>query len=190
MGSAGNQPSTLDSLTGLKNRRHFDGVLHVEVARAHRDGRRLSLVLLDLDKFKRVNEEAGHERGDLALRSFAQRVGEAARATDVTCRIGGDEFAVVLPASSFDDATQLSVRVNDRLVAEPIPALRHVTVSYGIVELADGEDAEGLLMRADRALYESKEGPPPSDPSGVREPRRPKPPRGSAGVKALSDNEF
>jgi len=184
--------AALDSLTGLMNRRHFDGVLRVEVARAHHDGRRLALVLLDLDKFKRVNDRVGHEQADVALRSFAERLGAAAGANDVTSRIGGDEFAVLLPASSLEEATQLSVRLSNRLVAEPIPALRHVTVSYGIVELADGEQADELLFRADRALYESKGGspPPPADPSGVREPRRPRPSGGSAGVaKRLADNE-
>lgn len=186
-----NRASRVDPLTGLKNRRHFDDVLRGEVTRAHRDGRRLALVLLDLDKFKRVNDEIGHEKGDGVLRKFADRMRELARATDVTCRLGGEEFAVVLPESSFEDAMQFSARLNDRLVAEPILALWDVTVSSGIVELADGEDAGAFLMRADRALYESKEGPPPFGSSGVREPRRPKPSGGSFAIrKLLSDDEF
>lgn len=189
MATDDNQAPVLDSLTGLKNRRHFEDVLRGEVAQAHRDGRRLALVLLDLDKFKRVNNEVGHEKADGALRSFAQRVGEAAGTTDLACRIGGDEFGVVCPESSFEDAAEFVVRLNHRLVAEPIPVLRQVTVSSGVVELNDGEDADGFLMRADQALYESKDGPPPSGPSRVRQPRRPKPSGDSAAVRRpLSGN--
>lgn len=121
-------------MTGLKNRRHFEEAFRGEVPRAHRDGRRLALVVPDLDKFRRVNDELGHEKGDGVLRKFADRMREVARVADVTCRLGGEEFTVVLPKSSFEDAMQFSARLNDRLAAEPILTLWDVTVSAGVAE--------------------------------------------------------
>jgi diguanylate cyclase (GGDEF)-like protein len=175
--------SRSDDLTGLRNRREFNDVLRAEVARAHREGRRLSLVLLDLDKFKRVNDTLGHPKGDTVLIKFADRMREVTRAADVACRTGGEEFAVVLPGSSLDDATQFAALLDSRIAAQPILEAWDVTVSSGVVELSDGEDADRLLARADLALYEKKRGqPPPPGTSGVREPRRPKPSGESPGT--------
>jgi len=175
--------SQFDSLTGLKNRRQFDDVLRAEVTRAHRDGHRLSLVVLDLDKFKRVNDTLGHPKGDTVLAEFAERMREVTRIRDVAFRIGGEEFAVVLPGSSLDDATQFAALLDGRISAQPILDAWDVTVSAGIVELGEGEDEERLLMRADQALYEKKRGePPPPGSSGVREPRRPNPSADSPGT--------
>jgi diguanylate cyclase len=100
--------SRSDDLTGLWNRREFIDVLQAEVARPHRHGRRLSLVLLDLDKFKRVNDTLGHPEGDTVLSKFADRMREVTRAPAAACRLGGEEFGVVLPVASLDDATQFA----------------------------------------------------------------------------------
>lgn len=173
-----------DELTGLANHRHLHRVLGEEVDVATRTGRPLALILVDLDDFRHVNAQLGHLAGDSALRSFADRMRQVARPRDVTCRFGGEEFAVLLPESTLDEARQFSARLDERLVSDPISALR-TTASYGIVELEDGEDKERFLVRADLALYEAKKGPPPPGALGVREPRRPKPSSGGAPVRKL-----
>jgi diguanylate cyclase (GGDEF)-like protein len=175
-----------DRLTGLKNRRHLHVTLDREVARAHRERRRLSLVLLDIDNFKRINDEAGHPTGDNALKLLAERLVAVARPSDSAYRLGGDEFAVILPESSLRDANQFSLQLNNELAGHPIPALR--TLSYGTAELAPGEDSISFLRRADLRLWEGKQRPPES--LGVREPRRPSPSGGSAPVgKPVGDGE-
>jgi diguanylate cyclase (GGDEF)-like protein len=180
-------PFSADALTGLADRRHLDHVLGEQVALANRDRRPLALALLDLRNFKRVNDTIGYPAADKALRSFANRIRQVARPTDVACRVGGVEFAVVLPHATLEDATQFSERLDKRLVSAPIAALGDTTVTYGIVELEEGEGRDSFLERADRALYEAKKGPPPADALGVREPRRPKPSSGGAPVRKLLD---
>lgn len=178
--------SVFDGLTGLSNRRLFESALYGEVERAHRDARPLSLVLFDLDKFKRVNDELGHAKGDDVLRNFGQRLAETAGGRALACRIGGEEFAFVCPESSLEDAADLVKRLTSRLEVQPILPMRKVTASAGIAELNAGENADALLGRAERALYESKGGPPSdSPPAGVREPRRPKPSGGMAAIRKL-----
>src|SRR5205807_6637610 len=107
------QLADLDSLTSLHNRRYFHEVLARECARAHRYGRRLALVVLDLDDFKAINDRVGHLAGDHALAEAAERLRGVVRSADIACRVGGDEFAVVLPESSLEDAEQLFRRILD-----------------------------------------------------------------------------
>src|SRR5207253_7779986 len=98
------QLADLDALTGLHNRRYFHETLARECARAHRYSRRLALVVFDIDDFKDVNDGIGHLAGDAVLAEAAQRVREVVRSADVPCRVGGDEFAVVLPESGLEQA--------------------------------------------------------------------------------------
>jgi diguanylate cyclase len=171
----------LDWLTGLPNRRSLMETLNREVSRAHDEGTRLALVLLDVDNFKRVNDEFGHSICDLALKSLADCIQQVVRPPGVAGRIGGDEFVVVLPALSLEDANELTTSLQRRIAEEPTEPLRGMTLSSGIAELANGDDPKGFLQRADIDLYRKKQ-PPPTEPSGVREPRRPKPSGGSAPV--------
>ena len=101
----------LDSLTGLHNRRLFYEFLSREIARSHRYERYVSLIVFDLDDFKRINERIGHLGGDGVLAEVADKVRTVVRATDIACRVGGDEFAVILPESSRDDAELLADRI-------------------------------------------------------------------------------
>ena len=101
----------LDSLTGLHNRRVFYEFLGREIARAHRYERYVSVIVFDLDDFKRINDRIGHLEGDAVLVEVAERVRSVVRATDIPCRVGGDEFAVILPESSRDDAELLADRI-------------------------------------------------------------------------------
>jgi diguanylate cyclase (GGDEF)-like protein len=151
------QLADLDSLTGLHNRRYFHEVLARECSRAHRYGRRLALVVLDLDDFKAVNDRVGHLAGDQALAEAAERLRGVVRSADIACRVGGDEFAVVLPESSLQDAEQLFRRILDAVSGRPLGVAGQLLLSAGIAELRGGDDAATLFQRADEALYQAKE---------------------------------
>jgi diguanylate cyclase (GGDEF)-like protein len=151
-----------DALTGLRNHWSFREDLVQVVARAHRAKRPLALVLLDVDDFKRVNDRHGHVAGDTVLRNLADRIRRVFRSVDLTARVGGDEFAVLLPEAGLHTATRLAARLNRRIADEPID-VAGVTFSSGIVELEAGEDAASFFERAADALYRSKQQPPPDD---------------------------
>ena len=178
----------LDSLTGLPNRRSWMETLEREVGRAHDDGARLAVIVLDVDNLKRVNDQFGHLIADAALKGLAECIRHVVRPRDAAGRLGGDEFVVVMPASTPQDATELSTRLHGRIADQTTDPLRGMTLSYGIAELRNGDDSAALLIRADHELHRAKE-PPPTEPSGVREPRRPKPSGGGAAVqKPLPDS--
>jgi diguanylate cyclase (GGDEF)-like protein len=146
----------LDSLTGLANRRVFHELLGREVARSRRYGRRLSLVVLDLDDFKRVNDRVGHLAGDAVLAEVAARIRGVVRSTDIGCRVGGDEFAVILPESTRGDADHLAARIERAVAAEPIARAGTLTVSAGVAELSPDDTPADLFDRADEDLYRAK----------------------------------
>jgi diguanylate cyclase (GGDEF)-like protein len=147
----------LDALTGLHNRRYFHETLEREVSRAQRYGRRLALVVLDLDDFKQINDRDGHLAGDQVLTQVAERMRAAIRSADVACRVGGDEFAVILPESTVVDADQLYVRIAGAVAAAPLTAEGPLRLSGGLAELRPGDDGLALFDRADGALYRAKE---------------------------------
>jgi diguanylate cyclase (GGDEF)-like protein len=147
----------LDALTGLHNRRYFHESLQRECARAQRYGRRLALVVLDLDDFKAINERIGHLAGDGVLAEAAERMQSVVRAADIPCRVGGDEFAVILPESGIAQADQLYRRIDAAISARPIGQVQQLTLSAGVAELNENDDARSLFERADEALYRAKE---------------------------------
>jgi diguanylate cyclase (GGDEF)-like protein len=151
------QLADLDALTGLHNRRYFHEVLARECNRAHRYSRRLSLLVLDLDDFKAVNDRVGHLSGDAALAEAAARLRQAARSADIPCRVGGDEFAIVLPESGLPEAEQLFRRILDAFASRPIGEAGRLDLSAGIAELRGGDDGATLFQRADEALFRAKE---------------------------------
>jgi diguanylate cyclase (GGDEF)-like protein len=146
----------LDALTGLHNRRYFHETLAREVARAHRYGRKLALVVFDLDDFKAINDRIGHLAGDSVLAETAQRVREVVRSADVACRVGGDEFAVILPESTAADADQLYHRLLGAVGSRPVAEAGRLSVSAGIAELREDDDPTRFFERADEALYNAK----------------------------------
>jgi diguanylate cyclase (GGDEF)-like protein len=150
------QLADVDALTGLHNRRYFHETLAREVARAQRYSRRLSLVVFDLDDFKNVNDRIGHLGGDAVLAEAAQRVRSVVRRSDVPCRVGGDEFAVIMPESGHEQAEQLFARLQGAISAGPIPHVGRLSISAGVAELRNGDDSFSLFERADAALYEAK----------------------------------
>jgi len=150
-----------DALTGLLNRRVMKRVLERECNRCRRYGHALSLVFIDLDDFKAVNDTWGHETGDALLRHWAQLLEGCTRASDIAARFAGDEFVVILPASDRAAAEQLMARVLKTARRRPLKtpsAQIPVTLSYGIATMGEeaGDTPETLLKRADRHLYEAK----------------------------------
>jgi diguanylate cyclase (GGDEF)-like protein len=147
-----------DALTGLYNQRYFHETLRREVLRAQRYERNLALILFDVDDFKSINDQIGHLAGDRVLAQAADRLREAVRSVDVPCRIGGDEFAVILPESSAVDADQLYRRVQSSMRGTALgPDESRLRLSAGIAEIQHGDTAAGMFERADAALYRAKD---------------------------------
>jgi diguanylate cyclase (GGDEF)-like protein len=151
------QQADLDALTGLHNRRFFHETLARECARAHRYERQLSLVVFDLDDFKDVNDRIGHLAGDAVLAEAAERVRSVVRTSDIACRVGGDEFAVILPESSIGDADQLYRRIQNAISSRPLGQGGKLFLSAGVAELRAEDDPVAFFQRADDALYRAKE---------------------------------
>ncbi|MEC7816751.1 MAG: GGDEF domain-containing protein [Pseudomonadota bacterium] len=150
-----------DPLTGLANRARLSDVFEQERKRSLRQGVPLSLLLLDLDHFKQVNDRHGAEAGDLALTHVARLLRQSLRATDLATRVGGEEFAILLNDTSADQALRVANKVRQAIEAHPmyyndqqIP----LTVSGGIAQFGrDGGDLQGLISRADECLYQAKD---------------------------------
>ncbi|MBA3347359.1 MAG: sensor domain-containing diguanylate cyclase [Actinobacteria bacterium] len=151
------QLADLDALTGLHNQRYFHETLVREVARAHRYTRNLTLIVLDLDDFKAINDRIGHLAGDSVLAEAAERVRDVVRSADVACRIGGDEFAVILPESGLTDADQLYKRLQAAVSSRPVGQSGRLHLSAGVTELRPDDDAISFFQRADEALYRAKD---------------------------------
>ena len=151
----------VDMLTGLHNRRYFDNQFAGLMDRAAEKGRFLSLLILDIDHFKAVNDTFGHDAGDAVLRGFAARVKRVVRTVDLVCRLGGEEFVVVMPDTSAEVAAHVAERLRASIEAAPF-ALEHgtrsipVTTSIGLAERGAECAPDALLRAADRALYDSK----------------------------------
>jgi diguanylate cyclase (GGDEF)-like protein len=147
-----------DHLTGLANRREFERVMEREVALAERHNRRLSLMMIDLDNLKRINDRLGHSAGDGALKTVAQQLQRVVRASDVCARVGGDEFAVAMPETDLERARDVAIRLR-RAVDHAALGMRspeQVEVSLGIASWRAGQDWETVYQAADADLYEDK----------------------------------
>jgi diguanylate cyclase (GGDEF)-like protein len=147
----------LDALTNLHNRRYFHDTLAREVARAHRYDRRLALVVLDVDDFKAINERVGHLSGDAVLAQLAERMRSVVRSADIACRVGGDEFAVILPESALADAEQLYRRLQFAVSTKATGPADRLHLSAGIAELTREDDPVAFFERADEALFRAKQ---------------------------------
>jgi diguanylate cyclase (GGDEF)-like protein/PAS domain S-box-containing protein len=151
---------TCDHLTGLANRRSFYETAEADLVRQARSRSPVSLLMVDADHFKRINDRHGHAAGDQVLRHLAECVSSGLRAHDVAARLGGEEFVVWLPGTDADDATGVAERIRSRLAAQRLEvagASIDVTVSIGVASTDAGvEDLPALLRRADLAMYEAK----------------------------------
>ncbi len=145
-----------DALTGLLNRRGFDEHAAVELAHARREGRPVAVVTFDIDYFKRINDEFGHEIGDRVLARIGELLATQSRDIDVAARFGGDEFVVLLPGCTSAEAELFAERVRSALVAEQPAELPTVPVSAGILSALEPRSIETMLQGADSALYNAK----------------------------------
>lgn len=157
------QQARTDGLTGLRNRRAFEEDINFEVARHRRSGRPLSLVIADLDHFKRINDTWGHGIGDSVLRTFAEICRRSVREGDIACRFGGEEFAILLPDTELGTAAaiadRLRVESQDASVSLPGSAAVTFSISAGVAELMTSDvGTRPLMKRADTALYKAKSG--------------------------------
>jgi len=147
-----------DHLTGLANRREFERVMEREVALSERHGRSLSVMMIDLDNLKRINDRQGHRAGDAALRLVAQQLQRVVRASDVCARVGGDEFAVAMPETSLERARDVAARLRTaiRHVGLSAKSADQVAVSIGVAAWRPGQDWQAVYQVADANLYEDK----------------------------------
>lgn len=159
------QETITDPMLKTFNRRYLDRRLQEEVQRAHRHGLDLSLLMVDIDHFKQVNDTWGHQIGDLVLQHLAQLMLAVMRQTDIVARFGGEEFLILLPHTSESEAYQLAERLRRAVEYTPllmesgsdgIPELR-VTVSIGGASVQDSDDAFSLLERCDQTMYRAKQ---------------------------------
>lgn len=155
------EAAVTDVLTGLHNRRYMASQLQSMLARANRGGEPISVLVIDLDHFKSINDGFGHDVGDQVLREFAVRLATNVRAVDLPCRLGGEEFVVVMPGTSLEDAERIAERIRRDVSDEPFRGLGGgeplmVTVSVGVAASVSGDVPETLLKRADLGVYAAK----------------------------------
>jgi len=149
----------VDPLTGAFNRGYFDAHVPRLAARCRAGRKPITVLIIDADNFKQINDERGHPAGDRVLKEIVNRVTSALRPSDLVARMGGDEFVVVMPETGLDAALQIAERLRSRIGEAPIEGVA-VTVSIGAaVSTPDGEEElDATLQRADAALYEAKRG--------------------------------
>ncbi len=150
-----------DALTKLYNSRHFFSEIKTEIMRNKRYSRDLSLLILDIDFFKKYNDNWGHVEGDRVLMEIGKTIKSCMRSMDTAYRYGGEEFAIILPETGIEEACVVGTRIKDTisdLIFEPEPGEKQsIKISIGVTELIDGEDYKTFIKRADKALYKSKD---------------------------------
>ena len=160
MASMHEKAARTDELTGLANRRDMQQRIAIELSRYHRSGHHFSIILIDLDLFKRINDDYGHDAGDLVLQRFARLMESVCRQTDVAARWGGEEFLLLLPDTSLLQALVLAERLREQVeetVFEHNGQHLPVTISAGVATVSQASTADDLLKHADIHLYEAKE---------------------------------
>ena len=149
----------VDPLTGLANRRHFAEALDTAMTFARRHEQPLSLISIDIDRFKSINDTYGHDGGDEVLKVFSDLLRESCRNEDLPVRLGGEEFLILLPNTVIDEAFTLAERLRERMSNTVFfSGGRNVTASFGLTQLTEGDNYFNFMKRADMALYEAKSG--------------------------------
>lgn len=149
--------STTDALTGLSNRLHIEAILEDEITRHQRYSRALTVLLLDIDLFKEINDQKGHLCGDAVLKQFAQVLRDNTRETDKVGRWGGEEFMILLPETNADMAYRLAEKLRTAIAAEEFSEVEQVTASFGLAQAQPEQTSRELLKQIDNALYAAKE---------------------------------
>ena len=152
------QLAVTDTLTETYNRRKFDEIVGQEHHRAEHEKIPFSLIMLDLDHFKKVNDKFGHSVGDQVLKHLSRLIRGLIRQGDLLIRWGGEEFLLLLPATQIDEAGPFAERVRLEVEQENFPTAGQITISLGVAQLREGDSIDGLLKRVDNALYRAKQG--------------------------------
>jgi diguanylate cyclase (GGDEF)-like protein len=160
----------IDALTGLANRRALEEILAAEISRAHRFAHQLAIVLLDLDRFKEINDSFGHAAGDVMLRAVSRLLTSLARQGDTVARWGGEEFVVVLPETDLAGARRFAERLRRTIEAHAVGEMK-TSASCGVATMLPDDTVEELLGAADQALYQAKSNGRNRTESAVRGPR-------------------
>lgn len=147
--------ATTDQLSGLANRRGADSFLATEAAQADRYNRPLSVILMDVDNFKDINDNHGHDMGDRVITALAIMLTDTLREVDLVARWGGDEFLIVTPGIGLEDARQAAERCRRMVEKHPVSGIR-LTTTYGVAQYRRGRDIEDAIRRADQMLYHAK----------------------------------
>jgi len=149
--------SVTDVLTGVFNRRYFQERLKAELARVHRHGGELSVIMLDIDHFKRINDQHGHAVGDLVLQVICKRINQRLRRNDVFCRLGGEEFMVLCPGTDSRQAYELATELWASVRGDCVEGVGQVTASFGVASWRETDRGDALLLRADSGVYAAKQ---------------------------------
>lgn len=150
--------STIDELTDVYNRRAFNNKLYTSIGRAKRHNEPLSILLIDIDHFKVINDSHGHDVGDLVIKGLARVANESIRQEDMLARWGGEEFAILLPQTGKDSALQFAERLRQKISEHDFPQVEQITVSIGLAEFQIDDTTDSFVKHADVALYQAKDG--------------------------------
>jgi diguanylate cyclase (GGDEF)-like protein len=150
-----------DTLTGLFNKRHFETQLELHHRRIKRKNGELSLIMMDVDDFKQINDKHGHPQGDVVLARLGKVIRTSLRDGDIACRYGGEEFSVILPDTSLEIAREIAERIRKTAASQVFAPARplssfNVTLSLGVAAWQEGKTAQDLVAMADAALYKAK----------------------------------
>ncbi len=148
--------ASTDKLTGAWNRRHFEQIASSEMSRALRHNQPLSILMLDIDYFKHINDKYGHQIGDAVLVQLTSVLKENIRTSDVLTRWGGEEFIILTPFTSIHEATDLAQRLRLKIAKTDFSRVKNITISFGVAQFQSAENLSNLLKRADTALYQAK----------------------------------
>lgn len=150
--------SVTDRLTGLANRLKLDEVLDYELLRSRRGKNSFSLIIMDIDHFKEINDSYGHQQGDLVLVELAGMLRDSTRSSDTVGRWGGEEFMIILPDADGDEAAKTAGKLQCAIGAHPFKGIPPLTCSFGVASFRDGDSFDSIVARADGALYSAKKG--------------------------------
>jgi two-component system, cell cycle response regulator len=148
--------ATHDEKTGLYNNKFFETLLEMEIEKAKRRQQKLSLVMVDIDFFKKVNDKYGHIKADTFLKRLADIMKKQARSSDVVARFGGEEFIILLPETSLEKAKTFCVRLKKAIHSDSVMKKYHITVSGGVTQYKERDNKKKFKERVDKALYEAK----------------------------------
>ena len=146
-----------DPLTSLLNRRKFNELLAYEVERNQRYKAGLSLIMCDIDHFKQINDKFGHDVGDNTLKTFSNKIAKSIREVDIFARWGGEEFMILMPNVTIDNANAVAEKLRHTIEHTKIKKVNSITVSFGVTHFNDKDTAESFIKRADEALYKAKQ---------------------------------